>query len=115
MKKALALMLALLGIHRHLSAEQKQDIAIAAVQTTPGGAVTAGGFRLVGLPLSDWLVLASIAFAALQAACGISFFRSAHVGMIPTCTNLLHFGQAKAMLEHCINGSIGTPPAARSG
>jgi hypothetical protein len=32
MKKALASMLALLGIHQHLSAEQKQDIAIAAVQ-----------------------------------------------------------------------------------
>ena len=31
-------MLALLGIHQHLSAEQKQDIAIAAVQTTPGAA-----------------------------------------------------------------------------
>ncbi|XGB20921.1 hypothetical protein KV708_08640 [Comamonas thiooxydans] len=24
--------------------------------------------------------------------------------MSPTGTNLLHFGQAKAMLEHCING-----------
>lgn len=35
---------------------------------------------------------------------GISFTRSPHVGMNPTGTNLLHFGQAKAMLEHCING-----------
>ncbi|GAO73275.1 hypothetical protein [Comamonas sp. E6] len=34
----------------------------------PRRAVTAGGFRLAGLPLSDWLVLASIAFVALQAA-----------------------------------------------
>ena len=25
--------------------------------------------------------------------------------MSPTGTNLLYFGQAKAMLEHCINGS----------
>ncbi|CAM4266132.1 Phage holin T7 family, holin superfamily II [Comamonas aquatilis] len=60
-------MLALLGIHQHLSAEQKQDIASAAYHATPG-AVTAGGFRLAGLPLSDWLVLASIAFVALQAS-----------------------------------------------
>lgn len=66
MKKALASMLALLGIHQHLSAEQKQDIATAVFHATPG-AVTAGGFRLAGLPLSDWLVLASIAFVALQA------------------------------------------------
>ena len=36
---------------------------------------------------------------------GISFTRSPHVGMSPTGTNLLHFGQAKAMLEHCINGA----------
>ncbi|WKL15109.1 hypothetical protein QYQ99_22530 [Comamonas testosteroni] len=37
--------------------------------------------------------------------CGISFTRSPHAGMTPMGTNLLHFGQAKAMLEHCINGS----------
>ena len=67
MKKALASMLALLGIHQHLSAEQKQDIAIAAVQTTPGAA-SAGAARLGGLPLSDWAVVATIAFVALQAA-----------------------------------------------
>lgn len=37
--------------------------------------------------------------------CGITFTRSPHAGMSPTGTNLLHFGQAKEMLEHCINGS----------
>ena len=36
--------------------------------------------------------------------CGIAFTRSPHPGMSPTGTNLLHFGQAKAMLEHCMNG-----------
>ena len=36
--------------------------------------------------------------------CGITFTRSPHPGMSPTGTNLLHFGQAKAMLEHCMNG-----------
>ena len=40
--------------------------------------------------------------------CGISFIRSPHTNMIPTGTNLLHFGQAKAMLEHCINGPAST-------
>lgn len=51
MKRAIASMLALPGIHLHLSAKQKQDIAIAAVQTTPGAA-SAGAARLGGLPLS---------------------------------------------------------------
>lgn len=60
-------MLALLGIHQHLSAEQKQDIAVAVVQTTPGAA-SAGAARLGGLPLSDWAVIATIAFVVLQAA-----------------------------------------------
>lgn len=67
MKKALASMLALLGIHQHLSAEQKQDIAVAVVHTTPGAA-SAGAARLGGLPLSDWAVIATIGFVVLQAA-----------------------------------------------
>jgi len=46
--------------------------------------------------------------------CGITFTRSPHAGKSPTGTNLLHFGQAKAMLEHCINGPSASPeqPAA---
>ena len=60
-------MLALLGIHQHLSAEQKQDLAVAVMQTTPGAA-SAGAARLGGVPLSDWAVIATIAFIALQAA-----------------------------------------------
>lgn len=65
MKKAIASMRALPGIHQHLSVsvEQKQDIAIAAVQTTRGAA-SAGAARLGGLSLSDWAVLATIAFVA---------------------------------------------------
>lgn len=50
--------------------------------------------------------------------CGISFTRSPHAGMNPTGTNLLHYGQAKAMLEHCINGPFASPvtlPVVRSG
>ncbi len=67
MTKRLTTLLALLGIHQHLSAEQKHDLATAAYQTTPGAAA-AGGARMMGLPLGDWLVLASIAFVVLQAA-----------------------------------------------
>lgn len=66
MNKRLATLLALLGIHQHLSAEQKHDLATAAYQATPGAAA-AGGAQMAGLPLSDWLVVASIAFVALQA------------------------------------------------
>lgn len=34
---------------------------------------------------------------------GIEFKRPAAGAALPTGTNLLHFGQAKAMLEHCLN------------
>lgn len=66
MNKRIASLLALLGITQHLSAEQKHDLASAVYQSTPG-AVAAGGARMAGLPLSDWLVVASIAFVLLQA------------------------------------------------
>lgn len=66
MNKRLASLLALVGIHQHLSAEQKHDLVNATYQATPGAAA-AGGARMMGLPLSDWLVVASIAFVALQA------------------------------------------------
>lgn len=51
--------------------------------------------------------------ADLSPDCCITFTRSPHPGMSPTGTNLLHFGQAKAMLEHCMNGgavSVGALP-----
>ena len=43
--------------------------------------------------------------------CGITFTREPHPGMSPTGTNLLHFGQAKAMLEYCINGGSASASA----
>ena len=67
MNKRLVSLLALLGINQHLSAEQRHDLMSAAYQSAPGAAA-AGGARVMGLPLSDWLVLASLAFVALQAA-----------------------------------------------
>lgn len=67
MNKKLASLLAMVGINQHLSAEQRHDLVTAGYQTAPGAAA-AGGARVAGLPLSDWLVLASLAFVALQAA-----------------------------------------------
>src|SRR5258708_20565142 len=66
MKKHLVSLLALMGIHQHLSAEQRQDLIGAAMHTTPGAAAT-GVFKVWDLPLSEWLVIASLAFIALQA------------------------------------------------
>mgnify|MGYP001590621452 FL=1 len=45
MKKYLVSLLALMGIHQHLSAEQRQDIAGAIMQATPGAAAT-GVFKV---------------------------------------------------------------------
>lgn len=67
MKKVLVSLLALMGIHQHLSAQQKQDLVIAAAQTAPS-AVASSGARIAGLPLSDWAVLATIGFVTLQFA-----------------------------------------------
>lgn len=66
MKKVLISLLALMGIHQHLSAQQRQDLAIAAAQAAPG-AVVSSSARIAGLPLSDWAVVATIGFVALQA------------------------------------------------
>ena len=60
-------MLALLGIHQHLTAEQKQDIATAAVHSTPG-AVASAAANYKGVYLSDVLTLCSIGFIVIQVA-----------------------------------------------
>ena len=52
MKKHLVSLLALMGIHQHLSAEQRQDLIGAAMHTTPGAAAT-GVFKVWDLPLSE--------------------------------------------------------------
>lgn len=67
MKYRIPSLLALMGIHGSLSAEQKHDVATAAYQAAPGAAA-AGGARVMGMPLSDWLVMVSMLFVALQAA-----------------------------------------------
>lgn len=60
-------MLAAIGVHGSLTAEQKREVVGAALQATPGVAV-GGGASVAGLPLSDWLVVASLGFVFLQAA-----------------------------------------------
>ena len=66
MKFRIAALLPLLGISRGLSAEQKHDLSVAAAQAAPG-VVASSGARALGLPLSDWAVIATILFVILQA------------------------------------------------
>lgn len=104
MKKAIASMRALLGIHQHLSAKQKQDIAIAAVQSTPGAA-SAGAARLGGLPLSDWAVLATIAFVALQAV--YLALKNVDETMSRWAPSINHPGRRLAGRRCCGSSSVG--------
>ena len=76
MKKISTALLAAIGVHQSLSAEQKHDLVVAAVQTTPG-AVAAGGAQVVappaaihvaGISMNDVLLFSSFAFILLQ--CG---------------------------------------------
>ncbi|MPS98617.1 MAG: hypothetical protein E2581_08965 [Pseudomonas sp.] len=60
------MLLAMIGVHEGLSAQQRQDLVGAGIHTAPG-ASAGGAFKLSGLPLSEWLVIASIAFVVLQA------------------------------------------------
>lgn len=64
--KTTVAVLAAIGVHGSLSAEQRQDLANAVLQAAPG-ATAAGLTRFAGLPLADWLILLSMSFIALQA------------------------------------------------
>lgn len=66
MKKFVLAILAAMGVHKHLSAEQKQDLGNAVMQAAPG-AGAAGAAKYGGMPLSDWLVILSMLFIVLQA------------------------------------------------
>lgn len=67
MKAKMIALLSAIGIHGGLNAEQRQDIANATMHAAPGVGA-AGVTKVVGIPLSDWLVIASILFVILQAA-----------------------------------------------
>lgn len=65
----------LLGLANGLSAEQKHDIVKAGLQAAPAGTAGVGATispatetTLLGLSLNTWVVMASFAFIALQAA-----------------------------------------------
>ena len=67
MKRRLAMLLTLLGVTQHLSAQQKQDLTTAGMQAGPP-AGAAAGLKVMGAPLSEWLVILSILFIILQGA-----------------------------------------------
>ena len=67
MKKRIVTLLTLLGINEHLTAQQKSDLVDASYQIVPG-TTAATGFKLMGVPASEILVLVSILFVVLQAA-----------------------------------------------
>ena len=76
MKRITTALLAAIGVHQSLSAEQKHDLFVAAVHTAPG-AVAAGGAQVVapqaamhvgGVSMNDVLLFSSFFFILLQ--CG---------------------------------------------
>lgn len=88
MKKTIAALLAFLGIHKHLNAQQKQDLSSAALQVTPGGAASLVA-KADGIQLADVLTFVTIAFVVLQAAYLVwkwrrDYLRSRSVRAIPS-------------------------------
>lgn len=76
MRRITTALLAAIGVHKALSAEQKHDLAVAAAQSAPG-AVAAGGAQVVAPPaamqvagasMNDVLLFSSFFFILLQ--CG---------------------------------------------
>lgn len=55
----------MIGVHEHLSAEQKHDLVQAGLQSTPG-ATAAAGSQLLGWQMSDILTILSILFILAQ-------------------------------------------------
>ena len=67
LKRPWLALLALIGIHEHLSAQQKQDIGTAAMQATPGSAST-GALLMNGVEAADVVAVLTAIFVALQIA-----------------------------------------------
>lgn len=57
--------LALIGVHEHLSAEQKHDLIQAGYQTAPG-VTAATGAQLLGVQMSNILTAVTIVFVVAQ-------------------------------------------------
>lgn len=75
MKRISSALLAAIGVHQSLSAEQKHDLFVAGVQSTPG-VVAAGGaqvappaaIHIAGVSMNELLLFSSFAFILLQCA-----------------------------------------------
>ena len=67
LKKPWLALLALIGIHEHLSAQQKEDIGQAAWQVTPGASGT-GVMQVTGFELADLVAALTAIFVAMQIA-----------------------------------------------
>lgn len=57
----------MIGVHEHLSAEQKHDLVQAGFQAAPGGTAAIGA-QMLGWQMSDILAAASILFVLAQIA-----------------------------------------------
>ena len=67
MLKRTTAILAAIGVHSHLTSEQKQDVASAVNQTIPSAAATVGT-GVFGIPLSEWVAAATFVLIVLQVA-----------------------------------------------
>ena len=67
LKRVALPLLAMLGVHEHLSAQQKQDLTAAAWHATPS-AVTTGAFKVAGFEMADLVAALTAVFIALQIA-----------------------------------------------
>ena len=67
LKRAGAGILAAIGVHEHLSAQQKQDISVAALQSSPGVTGT-GAMQMTGFELADVVAVVTVLFIVLQIA-----------------------------------------------
>ncbi len=61
------ILLSAVGVSGRLSAQQREDVGNALTQTIPSIGAT-GVTTIFGLPLSEWVALATLIFIVLQAA-----------------------------------------------
>lgn len=79
LKRAL---LGALGVSGRLSAQQREDISTSVAHTIPSIGAT-GVTTVFGLPLSEWVAVATLVFIALQAGHLIWKWRRAAMAAMP--------------------------------
>lgn len=67
MPKRIASLLAALGVHHGLSAQQRHDVVVAVQQSAPAATVV-GGAKFLGYELNDMVAVATLAFLLGQMA-----------------------------------------------